>query len=848
MALLYLPILLLTGCGKETPALTLTASPIVQEEKAAGADATPMAAPTPRPTRPRATSVATAVPTPPPVEQPLRDGLINLTHLQRLTEIVTWDGTPMALVHIYSEAPNYGWVDASGEGITAVDDVARAALVYLAFYERTGDLQALELARAALNFVQHLQAEDGEYYNFVFDRAGTINTGGRTSYKTWGWWAARAQWALASGYRVFIDLDPDYAATLQAAYLRGEGALGRAIGPVGAYDELHGVPVPAWLIHNGADVSALALLGLGEYYQVAPNSRTRQFITNLANGVAKYQLGGPGEYPYAAHMSTTSSTALWHAWGSHQVHALTWVGQLLDRQDWIASARREADIFFVRLLATDLINEMLPLPNRQGQIAYGAQVMTSGFWALYQATGETQYARYAGLTASWFLGNNMAQVPMYDPETGRCFDGLDGPTPYRVNRNAGAESTIEALYALMWLDQDPLASAYLDYRATETPPRLIFEMEDGTKVAGDATYGQREWTGEARFSNGRYYGLKPGDIVSVTLNVPADDDYMLYVAHLRRAAPKPERVAEALRAPGPVTIDGDLDEWTAAQPLPVDRREQTLRGGAAWPGPETASFSLYWMWDQENLYVAARVRDPEHVQNEVGPSAWRGDTLWLYLDTRGTRQRVDVKLTLAQTPDGPQVWNWTAQSFLPGAVLAWVPAEGGYIYEAALPLQSLNYLMPEDGKRIHFEAGMGFTGGFIDWTGLDPDTAANLALLTFVTSLSAAAQAGETPEQSPQDVAFAVALDGGTPAIVPQAVSPDRDYLWLDPVFDGPVTLYRGAHTLRVHYAGRQADREAVVDAFMLLPAVVCKSFQNTAGETLQLCYDVQTAAVTWQR
>jgi hypothetical protein len=790
----------------------------------------------------------TPMPTPtPPESHTLRDGLINLGHLQWLTEIVEWDGQPVALVHIYSEAPDYGWVDASGEGIAAVDDVARAALVYLAFYERTGDALALELARYALNFVRHLQAEDGEYYNFVFDRQGSINTEGRTSYKTWGWWAARGQWALAAGYRVFFELDPAYAEELQVAYRRGEEALRRAIGPVGAYNELHGVQTPAWLIKNGSDVSALALLGLAEYYQAEPNSRTRQLITNLANGVAAYQLGGPGDYPYAAHPSVISSTALWHAWGSHQVHALALAGQLLDREDWTESARREADTFYVRLLATDLINDMLPLPNRRGQIAYGAQVMTSGFWALYQATGEEKYARYAGLTASWYLGNNMAGVQMYDPETGRCFDGIDGPTPYRVNRNAGAESTIEALYALLQVEGDPIAGQYLDHRATETAPTLIVEMENGEKVAGDATYGRQEWTGEARFSNDHYYGLKPGDAVAVTLKIPVEGDYLVYASHLRRAAPKPERVAEVVRAPGPVIIDGQLDEWDAAQPLPVDSREQILRGGASWPGPEQASFTLYWMWDDDHLYVAARVRDPEHVQNETGPSVWRGDTLWLYFDTTGRRKRLDVKLTLAWTPSGPQVWNWVAQTFLPGSELAWRPTEGGYAYEAALPLKSLNYLEPEDGKRISFEAGRGFTGGFIDWTGLDPDTPANLAPLTFVTALSPAAQVGELPAQSPDDVAFSVALDGGEPVTVSQAVSPDRDYLWLDPIFEGPVELSPGSHTLLVSYAGRQSDREAVVDAFMLVPAVACKRLANDLGSTLTLCYDMQTAAVTWE-
>ena len=793
------------------------------------------------------TSVATPRPTPPNIENPLRDGLINLAHLQRLTEIVEWDSEPIAIVHIYSESPDYNWVDASGEGIAAVDDVARAVLVYLKYYQRTGDPKALELARAGLNFVIHLQTEDGEYYNFIEDRDGKINIDRRTSYKSWGWWAARGQWALAVGYRTFLEQDPEYATRLKEAYLQGEEALGNAIGPVGAYEELHGEQLPAWFVGNGSDLSSLALLGLLEYYSIEPNSRTGQLITNLANGVAAYQLGGPGEYPFGAHPSNTTSTALWHAWGSHQVHALAWAGRLLERQDWIDSARQAADTFFVRLLATDLINEMLPLPKRGGQIAYGMEVITSGLWELYQATGEEQYARYAGLTASWLFGNNMADVQMYDPETGRVFDGIDGPSSFRVNRNSGAESTIEGLYALMLVDQDPIAKQFLNYRPISTPFTLIEEMENGEKVAGDATYGQREWTGEARFSGGHYYGLKPGDEVAVSVNIPEDDEYLFYASHLIRSAPKPEKVAEVIQTASTITIDGVLDEWKTAQPLPVDSREQILRGASSWPGPEKASFVLYWMWDDTNLYVAAEVNDPEHIQTETGPSAWRGDTLWLYLDAGGQLPRVDVKLTLAETPAGPQVWNWTAQSFLPGAELAWHPVEGGYNYEAALPLESLNFLEPEVGKRIFFEAGKGFTTGFIDWIGLDPDTPENLAPLTFVKELSPAAQICVLPEQSPEDVAFSVSLDGGTPFTIPQALSPDRDFLWLDPLFGGPVSLGQGTHTLMVTYAGKKTDREAIVDAFMIIPAVACKTFADEQGNISTLCHDMSTADTTWE-
>lgn len=803
------------------------------------------------------TSVATPVITPPPVQKPMRDGLINLTHLQHLTEIVEWNGEPMGLVHIYSEAPDYGWVDASGEGIACVDDVARAALVYLMYFQRTGDPQALELARAALNFVLYMQAEDGEYYNFVFDRSGTINREGRTSYKSWSWWAARAQWALAAAIPVFRVVDGAYAERLETAYLRGEEALQRTIGAVGAYNDLHGVAVPAWLIGNGSDLSALAILGLAAYYEANPNPRTRHLMTNLANGVAAYRPGDERTYPFGVFPSTTTSTALWHAWGSHQVHALAVAGRLLERSDWLEAARASADQFYARLLATDFLNEMLPLPVRGGQIAYGIEVMTAGFWELFRATGEERYARYAGLSNAWFFGNNMAGVVMYDSQSGRTYDGINGPTPFRVNRNAGAESTIEALLALLMVEDHPLVTAYYSAKPAQSFIGWMVEAENAQPLTGKPQYGQRGWTGEARFSNDRYYALRAGDSIQTMLDIPQDQAYVFYVSHLLRAAPKVERVTQAARAGSPVQIDGALDEWQNAGWVNVDQPENILRGAAGWPGAEKASFRLAFLWDAEHLYFAAEVRDDRHVQNEVGPSVWRGDALWLYFNLSGDRRSIDAKLTLAQTPQGGQVWNWRAQGFQPDARLAWREVEGGYVYEAALSWQSLNYFNPQKQPRIYYDAGMGFgSGGFINWSGLDPDTPSNLLPLDLVTELQPTGGQTSSEGGTPFDTALQVTLlteDDGQPplleAVIPQRKSPDRDYLWLEPAFEAPVNLPAGRYRLRMAYAGTQSDHEAVVDAVWILPQRTCKSFtfaENAEFRSLNFCYDWWTGETEW--
>src|SRR5689334_2476932 len=193
-------------------------------------------------------------------------GDVNLAHLSFLVEDVDIAGQPMAITHIYSESPNYEWVDASGEGIAAVDDAARAALVYLTDYESTGDPASLDKARRLLNFVLYMQAEDGQFYNFIFDRAGTINQTGNTSFKSSGWWAARAARALGAGYRVLRDVDPAYASQLDQAFQRIRDVwAGEVAANYEKYDQVHGLQVPAWLIAGAGDVTSIAVLALLEH-------------------------------------------------------------------------------------------------------------------------------------------------------------------------------------------------------------------------------------------------------------------------------------------------------------------------------------------------------------------------------------------------------------------------------------------------------------------------------------------------------------------------------------------------------------------------------------------------------
>ena len=69
----------------------------------------------------------------------------------------------------------------------------------------------------------------------------------------------------------------------------------------------------------------------------------------------------------------------------------------------------------------------------------------------YKITGEEIYLQRTKEITTWFSGINVANQQMYDPATGRCYDGIVSET--KVNMNSGAESTIEALLSLQVFDQ-----------------------------------------------------------------------------------------------------------------------------------------------------------------------------------------------------------------------------------------------------------------------------------------------------------------------------------------------------------------------------------------------------------
>jgi len=162
--------------------------------------------------------------------------------------------------------------------------------------------------------------------------------------------------------------------------------------------------------------------------------------------------------------------------------------------------------------------------------------ISDGLLAAGHATGKSVYRELGGLAASWFLGNNPAGAPMYDASTGVVYDGIgsDGS----INRNSGAESTIEGLLALMNATNDPVAASYMSYdHVTSRVSYQMVEAESGT-LSGAATVVQPSsaWTGEALWSNGKYVDLTNGGADSMAVTAPAAGRYRVYVVFDKQIA------------------------------------------------------------------------------------------------------------------------------------------------------------------------------------------------------------------------------------------------------------------------------------------------------------------------
>jgi len=389
---------------------------------------------------------------------------VNSAHLNSLYEEKNVAGQNVGIIHIYAEYPDYHWVGDHDEGIACVDDASRAAVFYLREYKKHHTKEDLHKATMLLNFLMVMQAENGFFYNFIWPD-GSINKNGVTSEPVPTWWSWRSLWTFGEA----MDVLGSGSTLSKQIILHRDKLLDAMMNEKSFFstktDTAGGFVVPLWLPKEGAtDQSAIILMGLSMAYKQniykddpAKKYALSMLMNHLADGIMMMQIEEPGNFCDGAFLSWRN---LWHAYANLQSYALLTAGQALDDPHMESHALYEINTFYPEVIERGYLESfwvrvskghtvVFDLKNVP-QIAYGIRPMVFACMKAYEITGEEKYKIRAGQLASWFAGQNPAHTSMYDPKTGIGFDGLSGSD--KINRNSGAESTIEALLTMQVME------------------------------------------------------------------------------------------------------------------------------------------------------------------------------------------------------------------------------------------------------------------------------------------------------------------------------------------------------------------------------------------------------------
>jgi glycosyltransferase involved in cell wall biosynthesis len=336
---------------------------------------------------------------------------LKLDHLRHMT-----DETGM-LQHAVFTIPNYR------EGYT-IDDNARALMVSV-LLEDAGSGVAFDLASRYLAFIWYaFNIETGRFRNVMdYQRHWREDSGSDDSH-------GRTLWSLGT-------------------------VLGRSISPA-----LHNMAgwmfeqaLPAILDTTSPRAWAFALIGTHEYLRrFAGDRKANQVRQELANRLLiMYKNNRTDGWHWFEDKLTYCNAALSQA----LIMSGRWIPNDEMKEAGFESLRWLADLqhsepdggHFVSIGSNGFYTRGKERA-RFDQQPVEAQAMVSACLEAYKSSGNQHWHKEARRAFEWFLGRNDLRIPIYDPTTGGCRDGLH---PDRPNENQGAESTLAFLQSLMEL-------------------------------------------------------------------------------------------------------------------------------------------------------------------------------------------------------------------------------------------------------------------------------------------------------------------------------------------------------------------------------------------------------------
>ncbi len=159
------------------------------------------------------------------------------------------------------------------------------------------------------------------------------------------------------------------------------------------------------------------------------------------------------------------------------------------------------------------------------------------------------------------------------------------------------------------------------------------------------------------------------------------------------------------------TIDGVLDEWD------MDRfyADDVVYGGSQWKNEADLYANFMMGWDENYLYVAAKIKDDKYVQRSSGKNLYKGDSIEILLDTVVSKDFYLDELSnddfqLGISPGSPkpgkncEAYLWYPKAYeggKSGVKIGAMEIEGGYRIEAKIPWEVFR-TNPDEGDHFGF--------------------------------------------------------------------------------------------------------------------------------------------------
>lgn len=287
-----------------------------------------------------------------------------------------------------------------------VDDVARALIVLVREPDRAPELDVL--AETCLAFLEDAVDVDGRVHNRM------ASGGGWTDDPALGDWWGRALWALG----------------VTAAHAPTEDARSRALD---AFRRAASARSP----HGRA--MAFATLGAADVLGVRPDDPGAHAL--LVDGMSTIAIPRDDRWPWPEPRLRYANAVL--------PEALLAAGAALDGARIVS--RGLGMLRFLVDVETAGGHLSVTGTGGRGPTQTAAQfdqqpievaAIADACARAFDITADPSWRDAVALAWAWFAGDNDASTPMFDPESGAGFDGLE---PDGRNENRGAESTLAAL-------------------------------------------------------------------------------------------------------------------------------------------------------------------------------------------------------------------------------------------------------------------------------------------------------------------------------------------------------------------------------------------------------------------